>query len=111
MDYIINPMWFYWLHVVNIIGGVCVAAALVSGVAVTVFAICDHIEGEDEHKKLVRKLTIIFVITMVGAIFIPDKTTMISMMVAKLTTVTNVNITVDAIKDIVDYIVQAIQNI
>ncbi len=50
-------------------------------------------------------------IGLLGVVFIPDKQTMIEMLVAKTATVENAEWTVDAVKQAVDYIVSAIQTL
>jgi len=45
------------------------------------------------------------------SIFIPGKTTSVEMLIAKTATFDNVNLSVQQIKDVVDYIVQAIKTI
>jgi hypothetical protein len=117
MDYIINPIWFYWLQVVS---GISTLAWLLLGAALTGVVVSVFIwfmnSGIYENpcikaKKSLKIFVIISIPIAIIAILIPSKDTMISMMVAKYATKTNAQLTVDAIKGAVDYIVQAIQSI
>lgn len=74
------------------------------------------ISEKEKHRYLaLEKLFKPFVITLsicaVVCVVSPSKETMISMMVAKFATHTNAQLTVDAIKGAVDYIVKAIQSV
>lgn len=133
-NYIINPMWFYWLHVVNNLGNLLWVLAGIAGIA----AIClgaffvnykcyaaselkAYGEDDRDYKRGISSAAILrkpFLISSVVATiltllaeFCPSRDTLISMMVAKFATYDNAQWTVDAIKSAVDYIVQAIQSV
>ena len=50
-------------------------------------------------------------VAIIASIFIPGRTTNIEMLIAKTATFENVNWTVQQVKEVVDYIVQAIKTI
>ena len=123
-NYVIDPQVFYWMNVLGILqtvlavfGGACVVAffGLVAG---WIYNSCEVKEGYESnlfYLKACRRWAIVtgiigFVLVTV-AIFIPGRTTSIEMIIAKATTFDNVNLTIQQVKDVVDYIVQAIKSI
>lgn len=127
MNYIINPSWFYWLGVVNSMRGFMLVAFIVAiiivGVSlivipVNVKLIQDYPSISDDERKVVRfftralKVAIgVCVTSGLFLIFVPSKETLIEMMIAKQATYENATWTVDALKNAVDYVVQAIQSL
>ena len=127
MNYIINPSWFYWLGVVNSMRGFMLAAFIVAiivvGVAliiipVNVKLIRDYPSISDDERKVVRFFTKALkvaigmcVVSALFVVFVPSKETLIEMMIAKQATYENATWTVDALKNAVDYVVQAIQSL
>lgn len=134
MDYIVNPSWFYWLNTIEafryIFFALLTCLVITSIVILVVLAIA-FFEGKDFKDRLdedgnptdsdwktylitKRLAKIILPITIILAIiiaFIPSKETIISMMIAKYATKTNVNMTIEGIKSIVDYIINAMKEI
>ena len=114
MNYIIDPMWFYWVQIINALRIACIAGIAIS-VFIAVFgglAINDFVCNEGKaYKVLFITCGIVFTISVIGAIFIPSRDTLISMMVAKYATYDNAQSVVDAVKSAVDYVVQAIQSV
>ena len=127
MNYIINPSWFYWLGVVNSMRGFMLAAFIVAiiviGVALiiipwNVYMIREFPSLSDDERKVVRfftralKVAIgVCVASGLFLVFVPSKETLIEMMIAKQATYENATWTVDALKNAVDYVVQAIQSL
>lgn len=115
MTYLIDPKVFYWINVLSSLNGFMVGCIIVGIIVTTIswvtyWMYCDD-EGED-YLKSVRILSlVILVVGVVGAVFIPNKETLITMLVAKTVTVENVGWTVDTLKEAVDYIVEAIAKI
>lgn len=126
MEYYINPMWFYCLHVVNSIRDFLVLGAVISaitllicGVAIIMCLDCiknfqNVFDGElkalPKWRKLVLPSAVTCGVCMLLLVFIPSKETMIEMMIARQVTPQNVEAGVEAIKGAVDYVIQAIQN-
>lgn len=123
-NYVIDPKVFYWVNIFGILqtvfavfGGLC-AIAFFGLVAGWVYNLCEVKEGYESnlsYLKVCKRFAIItgivgFVL-ITAAIFIPGKTTSIEMLVAKTATFDNVNWSVQQVKDVVDYIVQAIKGI
>ena len=127
MNYIINPSWFYWMGVVHSMRGFMLTAFIVAiiviGVAliiipVNVKLIRDYPSISDDERKVVRFFTkalkVSIGVCVIGGlflIFVPSKETLIEMMIAKQATYENATWTVDALKNAVDYVVQAIRSL
>ena len=117
-DYIINPMWFYWLDLLSDLEcAICIIAGtvLVGIVVLLIISATKIFEGWDNEekdlgKKIAKKAIKLSVIP-IGLLFIvaliPSKETMYQMMIAKYITHENINLSVEAVKSAVDYIVQA----
>lgn len=116
-DYIINPMWFYWLQVVDGIQGVFFVVAILSAIALIVCGIIAcalYVDDcfEDESKKIVKCLrptVFILVVSMLLVIFIPSKKTLIEMEIAKHATYSNVTSIKEQITDAADYILNKLE--
>ena len=124
-NYIIAPQVFYWINILSIIqtvlgifGGIC-TAAFISLLVGWIYNACEAEKYESEshqfYMKVCKKWAIITgalgLIMIISSIFIPGKTTSVEMLVAKTVTFDNANWTVQQVKEVVDYIVQAIKTI
>lgn len=111
-EYIISPAWFYWVNIVNSIEIIMIMLTIISLMA-TLFMTFMSLDDEDNeskrYEKIALKMLIISITCMVIAIFIPTKETLIEMQIAKYATWENTEWTVSAIKDVVDYIIDAIK--
>lgn len=123
-NYIINPQVFYWINVFGILQtvlailSVVLITAFFGLVAGWIYNSCEVKRGYDDnlpYLKVFKKYAIITgiigFILVTASIFIPGRTTSIEMMIAKAATFDNVNWTVQQVKEVVDYIVQAIKDI
>lgn len=119
MDYIINPMWFYWINVVSTIKVILILLEIGTIIALSfgVVGYCltykDNLsDGEFEaSKKLIRISLPMAIVTAILLIFIPGKQTMIEMQIARYATTENAEWTVETIKSAVDYIVESMQKL
>lgn len=119
MDYIINPMWFYWLQAVSAVQIALGVIAGLLGVAlmVAIVAALSNLEyGTDDKdfilgKRMCLIIFPIFFVTLLATLLIPSRETMISMMVAKYATLDNAQTVVDGIKSAADYIINAIKEV
>ena len=115
MSYIINPSIFYWMSVLNGLKTISIVLLIISSALTVIFSImittCDYWEDdENERARKILKCTIIVMIVLIILIvFIPGKETMIEMLIAKTATVENTELTIDAIKGLVDYIVESLK--
>lgn len=123
-NYVIDPQVFYWLNVfailqtvLRILGGAC-AIAFVFLLVGWIYNSCAVEAGYDSNLSYMKACKrwaiitgIIGFVFVTAAIFIPGRTTSIEMIIAKTATFDTVNWTVQQVKDVVDYIVQAIKGI
>lgn len=114
MEYYINPMWFYWLHVIESLRGVCIGLLIISAVVIGIMGveICDASDDDIEktEKWIIKFSCVVLIVSTLTLVFVPTKETMIKMMIARQVTPQNVEAGVEAIKGAVDYVIQAIQN-
>lgn len=115
-NYIINPSIFYWMNVLDTVRGITLVCSIISVATLAVVAIfyliCINTEDYTEvktFKKLLPIAAIIAAISSAIVIFVPDKRTSMEMLIARTATYENAQLTVQGIKEVVDYIVQAIQ--
>ena len=116
-DYIINPMWFYWLQVVDGIQGIFFVVAVLSAIVLIVCGIITlalYVDDcfEDELKKIakcLRPTLLILAVSMLLVVFIPSKKTLIEMEVAKHATYSNVESIKEQITDAADYILDRLE--
>lgn len=119
MNYIINPAWFYWVNVADTLKTVSIVLFIISAVSliisgVMVLANKDFGEEDNDYKTAKRFFKLCCVVLVaVGLIvvFIPDKKTLVEMQIARYATYENAEITIDAIKGAVDYIVEAMKQL
>ena len=123
--YIVNPMFFYWIEVADQVKSFTIAATIISVIAVIIATIMLCVDasmlrefpslstGEQIRIPIERKVIkygiIVFVVSSLIAIFIPSRDTIIYIQIAKLATVDNAELTVDAVKSAVDYIIQSVK--
>ena len=122
MNYFIDPSWFYWLKVLNSVNVACIVFSVVLAFAACVLIISGLINydcGKKFHDeedlqsgkrslRIALILGIIFIFTVLASIFIPNKETLIEMQIARYATKENVNVTIESLKSVVDYIVESI---
>lgn len=114
---IINPWFFYWIGMVDWAKGITLFFAISSGICAAVFGIMALIEldlyGRDDkdykrYIRVVKTLIPVFVLSFLITIFIPTKDTLIYMQTAKLITAENLEWTAESVKQVFDYVVNAI---
>ena len=110
-EYIINPSWFYWASVFEGLKIILLVAGLVGVIIlgiVTVFVLADLQWDDLKKNKLYWIGWIASLLALAGAIFAPSKEVMMQMMVAKFLTHENITYSIETIKEIADYILQAV---
>ena len=117
---IINPMDLYWIGTLDAVDTFALVMTIMFGITFIsmVFGVIYNLENmrvfeeNERYYKICKACSIVsgilFLVFAVAAIFIPDKATMIEMMVAKYATRENIQLTTDGIKEVVDYIINAI---
>lgn len=129
MTYIINPIWFYWLSVVDracqLVHTAAILLFLLSVALFVAAAFCKYAavysNTVDEEcfeyvtgAKMQRIATVVAVLAVImSAIyaFIPSRETLIEMQIARFATVENAEWTLNAIKSATDYIISAIKEL
>ena len=122
-NYIIDPSVFYWIHTFSDLKTLSTVLAVALIIGTVIVASCwiynyfEYIDCEINRYKryymLCRRLTFILgipgILCLLAAIFLPDIQTSIEMLVARTATYDNVSWTVDQVKEVIDYIVKALQ--
>lgn len=109
--YIVNPFYVYLIGTLPRIGlylGIVGGCLCASGVF---FLLCTLENSEKRIRKIGTTLLIIGLVFVLMNTFIPDKTTMTSILVAKCLTVENVQALGNTGKDIVDYMFDKIEEL
>ena len=116
MNYIINPMWFYWIQVCDFFKNATGFIGLFLGIfAALLLCIIVFDMWKEENiplaKSRLRLLSILTILFCLASAFIPSRDTLIEMQVAKYATNENAEWTVETIKSTVDYVVEAIKSL
>ena len=120
MEPIINPMFFYWLSVVDNLRGISIGfmiSSLIVLVILGVVYICSiGTDFLDENGKKAFKTIMIFSIIIcilfsILLIFVPSKDTLIEMVIAQNLTTNNIEAGIEAVKGVTDYIIEAIKGL
>lgn len=127
MNYIIDPMWFYWMDIVSELDIICVLIAIFGGIAAVVLTVvyamneheidefpnCSSAEQKENSiiKKYLKPIWVIAIISFIGVIFIPTDETLTKMLLAKFATYENAEIAIDGIQSAADYIINAMKEI
>lgn len=111
--YIINPTWFYWINIadgIKIIMSLLAVASLVASFLSALISLDDtDTATSKKFEKMALKMFIVAIVCIIISLFIPSKETLIEMKIAKYATWEDAEWTADAIKDLVDYIANAIK--
>lgn len=117
MNPVIDPSWVYWIGVIGNAKVAFIIFSIILCIVAIVFAItcCDELFSEGTASRKAKKIfaisILLFLLSTTCSAFIPSQDTMIAMQVAKVATYDNVALTVDSLKDAVDYVVNAIAQI
>lgn len=116
MEYIINPMWFYWLQICDGLSDIIMALGLfatIGGIAIVVGVFMDDgcfldDEAIPKWKKNSVRAIICGIICAIVSIAIPTSETLIKMQIAKFGTKDNVEVVLQTIDDKTDKLIEAI---
>lgn len=117
MDYIINPAWFYWIEVADTAKAAAAITMIVLIIACIVLACMmgiSHGFEDTEYNNYKKNFVRCFVFAVISAfvfIIVPSKRTLMEMQIAKLATKSNVDLTIEKTKEIVDYIINAMKEL
>ena len=92
------------------------AIFLIAGIILTAlthddYSLWNDVKKGDAKKKAVFFCLVGFILSALVCIFVPSEKTLIEMQIAKIATHNNVNLTIDKIKEIVDYIINGIKEV
>ena len=124
---IVNPMWFYYLQLVEQAGFICAVVTVMFGAIIIcglIFHIVTYINEYDMSftdeeitplstriKSFIKVPMTLFIIALIIGAVIPTKETLVSMKIAEYATYENVDIATEKIKDITDYIFEKIDEL
>lgn len=110
MNYIINPSWFYWVGVVNVIKMLTLFITIVL-VIVWGLLLFSYIMDREGSKRTLILMALLVISFALITIFIPSKETLIQMKIAEFATYDNAKITIDTIKSAADYILECLKQL
>lgn len=116
MEYVINPMWFYWLQICDGLREfiiVCGVLAIVAGLTMVLIAFLDggyynRNERLTKIKKNTIRAIICGIICVIVSVVIPSSETLIKMKIAEFGTKDNVETVLQTINDKTDKLIEAI---
>lgn len=119
MNYIIDPIWFYWISVVDNLIVTCAIIGGLFGILSIIFGaiLISNMEYGPDYsdykaaKKVLKVSIPLSVLLILLSVFLPSKEVLIEMQIAKFATYENAEWTIDAIKGLVDYIVEAMKSV
>lgn len=122
---IINPLWIYLIDVLNSLGGLLLAILIFAGVGLIVGFIIymiwrtdsyspnydEDVEANKTYQRLLKRGAIIFTVSALLFTLIPSEKVMYTMLVSSYITQENIELTGDAIEDMVDYIFEKVDEL
>ena len=124
---IVNPLWFYYLQLVEKAGFICTVVAAVFGAIIIcglIFHVVTYLDEYDMSftdeevtplpariKSFIKVPMTFFIIALIVGAVIPTKETLVSMKIAEYATYENVDIATEKIKDVTDYIFEKIDEL
>lgn len=110
MTYIINPIWFYLMYIVDALREVCIVCLVIcplsAGFSAFYTTECS-IDDEKKWWKAAKKFGIATIVLTFLVVLIPSKETFMQIMIAKYATYENADNVIQAIKSAADYVIEA----
>ena len=104
---IVDPMWFYWISVVNNVKIVLsvIAFIIVCALIITIIVMAADCEDIDEFRQAFKKLKVAQIGTFTGCLiimicFMPSSETLIKMEIAKHATYENTTFAIEKIEEV-----------
>jgi dipeptide/tripeptide permease len=122
---IINPLWIYLIDVLHSLSGLLMAILIFAGVGLVVGFIMyviwrtdsystnydEDVENSKTYQRLLKLGAIIFTLSALLVTLIPSEKVMYTMFVSSYVTKENIELTGDAIEDMVDYIFEKVDEL
>ena len=111
MNYIINPIWFYLMSVVDALKSFSIIAAIALLATSIVWRFMSFDAGYDEEKEYKKRSFNSFVwsaIFCAMAIFVPNKETLMQIMIARYATYDNASAVIQAVQNAANYIIETV---
>lgn len=122
---IINPLWIYLIDVLHSLSGLLVAILIFAGaglvVGFNIYVIWrtdsyspnydEDVEDNKTYQRLLKRGAIIFTVLALLFTLIPSEKVMYTMLVSSYITQENIELTGDAIEDMVDYIFEKVDEL
>ena len=104
MTYIINPWMFYFISLSDTLKWAL-------GIFAIIAIIASFFIYDDKNVKLAKRVFIAGCVSIIIWLFIPSKDTCYKMLIASQVTTENIENAKETVKDVVDYIIEAAENI
>lgn len=115
-DLIIDPLWFYWLEVIDTAKHLCMLAPILALLILFLSYFLGTWSGADSDKAFEQKMlkrviiaAIVSAVIFVVGMFIPSEKTLIKMKLAEFTTKSNVETILETIDDKTDKLIDALR--
>ena len=115
MNPIISPVWFYLIHVANMIHALSLFVLVISivGLVVLVAGGVDFYPDEEENRRITKKYVKTCIIAMIICslvlTLVPNARTVYMMLAASVVTPDNISITEDHIADLISRITEVVR--
>ena len=110
MNYIINPSWFYWIGVVDVIKMLALFVTIILAIVWGLMLFSYAMDREGSKRTLIL-MALLVISSALIFIFIPSKETLIQMKIAEFVTYDNAKITIDTIKSAADYVLECLKQL
>lgn len=118
MSYYINPIWFYLVSVSESLKFLFTAIAIVGAVMGLGIYVCYTIDMDEEEatedvesmRRRGKRIILCAMVSVILAIFIPSEKVCIEMLIASQVTRENAEVTVNEVKEVVDYVIDKIND-
>lgn len=109
MNYIVDPMFFYWTNVCNNLTMLFTLIGTLLAIAASAYVLCCIVDLISINWRIATPLIIVTATCLLLSVFIPDKRTLITMEVAKHVTYESVDTVVEATQNAADYILNGLK--
>lgn len=99
---IIDPMWFYWIQVVDAIKTLLMIISVIGVGIMMGMALISALEEEKKGLKRYICSTVLFTILLTVTLLIPERQTLIQMKIAEYATYENVDFVIEKITDVAE---------